>query len=72
MSSKAGRWHDFSTYSRTHPTTAGQPPVVQNVGTEATETLGELMLYDKNVSPNRSESLRVAMPYAGFSGPISD
>src|SRR5271169_5401469 len=60
------RWHALEP-----PTLAGQPPVVQNVGTEATETLGELMLYDKNISPNRTEACAFChMPYAGFSGPI--
>lgn len=60
------RWHALEP-----PTLAGQPPVLQNVGTEATETLGELMLYDKNISPNRTEACAFChMPYAGFSGPI--
>lgn len=60
------RWHALES-----PTLAGQPPVVQNVGTEATETLGELMLYDKNISPKRTEACAFChMPYAGFSGPI--
>ena len=60
------RWHALEP-----PTLAGQPPVLQNVGTEATETLGELMLYDKNISPNRTEAYAFChMPYAGFSGPI--
>jgi len=60
------RWHALEP-----PTLAGQPTVLQNVGTEATETLGELMLYDKNISPNRTEACAFChMPYAGFSGPI--
>jgi cytochrome c peroxidase len=60
------RWHALEP-----PTLAGQPPVLQNVGTEATETLGELMLYDKNISPNRTEACAFChMPYVGFSGPI--
>ena len=50
---------------------AGQPPVLQNTGTEEMETLGELMLYDRNISPNRNEACAFChMPYAGFSGPI--
>jgi cytochrome c peroxidase len=53
------------------PTLAGQPPTLQDTGTEATETLGELMLFDKNISPNRNEACASChMPYAGFSGPI--
>jgi cytochrome c peroxidase len=50
---------------------AGQPPVLQNTGTESIETLGELMLYDKNISPGRNQACASChMPYAGFSGPI--
>src|SRR5271165_3074278 len=59
------RWHALQP-----PILTGQPPVMQNVGTEAIETLGELMLYDKNISPNRNEGCASChMPYAGFSGP---
>src|SRR6202030_3872309 len=35
------RWHTLQS-----PILAGQPPVLTNIGTEATETLGELMLFD--------------------------
>src|SRR5713101_6404862 len=60
------RWHALKP-----PTLTGQPPVLQNTGTEAIETLGELMLYDKNISPNRNQACTSChMPYAGFSGPI--
>jgi cytochrome c peroxidase len=60
------RWHGLEP-----PTLAGQPPILQNTGTEAIETLGELMLYDKNISPDRNEACASChMPYAGFSGPI--
>src|SRR6266849_407899 len=60
------RWHALKP-----PTLTGQPPVLQNTGTEAVETLGELMLFDKNISPNRNEACAFChMPYAGFSGPI--
>jgi cytochrome c peroxidase len=53
------------------PTLAGQPPVLQNTGTEAIETLGELMLYDRNMSPRKNQACASChMPYAGFSGPI--
>ena len=52
MSSKAGHLHDGAALEP--PILTGQPPVMQNVGTEAIETLGELMLFDKNISPNRN------------------
>src|ERR1700761_2953291 len=52
-------------------TLTGQPPVLQNNGTEAIETLGELMLYDRNMSPGKNEACASChMPYTGFSGPI--
>ena len=60
------RWHALKP-----PILTGQPPVLQNTGTEAIETLGELMLYDKNISPNRNQACASChMPYAGFCGPI--
>jgi cytochrome c peroxidase len=60
------RWHSLQP-----PVLAGQPPVLADTGTEATETLGELMLFDRNMSPNRNEACASChMPYAGFSGPI--
>src|SRR6202521_3918284 len=60
------RWHTLQPPIRT-----GQPPVLMNIGTEAIETLGELMLFDKNMSPNRNQACASChMPYAGFSGPI--
>src|SRR3989442_15666698 len=61
-----GRWHAL-----TPPTLTGQPPILQNTGTEAVETLGELMNYDQNISPNRNQACSSChMPYAAFSGPI--
>ena len=60
------RWHALQPPIRT-----GQPPVLTNIGTEATETLGELMLFDKNMSPNRNQACASChMPYVGFGGPI--
>src|SRR5271169_5181118 len=60
------RWHTLK-----KPILIGQPPILQNTGTEAIETLGELMLYDKNISPNRNLACASChMPYAGFGGPI--
>ena len=53
------------------PVLAGQPPVLQNGGTEAIETLGELMLYDNRISPGKNQACASChMPYAGFGGPI--
>src|ERR1700736_3840938 len=53
------------------PTLTGQPPVLASIGTEAIETLGELMLFDKNMSPNRNQACASChMPYVGFGGPI--
>ncbi len=47
------------------------PPVLKDTGTESIETLGELMLFDKNMSPGRNEACTSChMPYAGWSGPI--
>jgi cytochrome c peroxidase len=55
----------------TPPTLAGLPPTLQDTGTEAVETLGELMNYDQNISPNKNQACSFChMPYAAFSGPI--
>jgi cytochrome c peroxidase len=52
-------------------TFTGQPPTIQGNGTEAVETLGELMNYDKNISPGRNTACASChMPYVAFSGPI--
>jgi cytochrome c peroxidase len=60
------RWHALKP-----PILTNQPPVLQNTGTEAVETLGELMNYDKNISPNRNVACASChMPYVAFSGPI--
>src|SRR6266853_1556443 len=53
------------------PILTGQPPILQNTGTEAVEALGELMNYDRNISPNKNQACASChMPYAAFSGPI--
>jgi cytochrome c peroxidase len=40
-------------------------------GTESVETLGVLMLFDKNISPGRNQACASChMPYVAFSGPI--
>jgi cytochrome c peroxidase len=60
------RWHSLR-----RPILTGQPPTLQNTGTDAVETLGELMNFDKNMSPNRNLACGFChMPYAAFSGPI--
>ena len=60
------RWHNLKP-----PVLTGQPPILQNTGTEAVETLGELMNYDKNISPGGNEACASChMPYVAFSGPI--
>jgi cytochrome c peroxidase len=60
------RWHALKP-----PTLTGQPPTLQNTGTEAVETLGELMNYDRRMSPGRNQACSSChMPYAAFSGPI--
>src|SRR6266850_3934878 len=60
------RWHALQP-----PIKTGQPPILQNTGTEAIEILGELMQYDKNISPNRNQACASChMPYVAFSGPI--
>jgi cytochrome c peroxidase len=61
------RWHAL-----TPPILTDQPPVLQSTGTEATETLGELMLFDKSISPDRNQACASChMPYAGFSPDFS-
>src|SRR6266478_4092577 len=53
------------------PILTGQPPTLQNTGTEAIETLGELMNFDRNMSPGKNQACSSChMPYVAFSGPI--
>ena len=60
------RWHNLKP-----PILTGQPPILAKVGTEAVETLGELMNYDRNISPERNQACASChMPYVAFSGPI--
>src|SRR5712664_459978 len=65
------RWHSLPPPTR-FPVRAGpNPPVLQGTGTESIETLGELMLFDRNMSPGRNQACTSChMPYAGWSGPI--
>src|SRR5271165_4136088 len=60
------RWHSLK-----KPILTGQPPILQNTGTEVIETLGEVMLYDNKISPGKNQACASChMPYAGFGGPI--
>jgi cytochrome c peroxidase len=60
------RWHALPPLDLTN-----QPPLFKGSGTEAIETLGELMNYDKNISPGRNVACASChMPYVAFSGPI--
>jgi cytochrome c peroxidase len=53
------------------PVHPGNPQVLQGTGTEMIETLGELMNYDMNMSPNKNVACSSChMPYVAFSGPI--
>src|SRR3981081_3081546 len=49
----------------------GNPPTLQGTGYQAVQTLGKLLLFDENMSPQRKEACNFChMPYAAFSGPI--
>jgi cytochrome c peroxidase len=53
------------------PILTGQPPTLQGTGYQAVQTLGKLLNYDENMSPNRNVACASChMPYAAFSGPI--
>jgi cytochrome c peroxidase len=53
------------------PTLTGQPPTLQNTGTAAMETLGQLMNFDRNMSAEKNVACSSChMPYVAFSGPI--
>ena len=65
------RWHSLPSPTPLPQRPGPNPPVLQGTGTESIETLGELMLFDKNISPGRNEACTSChMPYAGWSGPI--
>ena len=65
------RWHALPLPTRLPVRPGPNPPVLKDTGTESIETLGELMLFDKNMSPGRNEACTSChMPYAGWSGPI--
>jgi cytochrome c peroxidase len=65
------RWHSLPPPTRFPQRPGPNPPVLKGTGTELVETLGELMLFDKNMSPGRNEACTSChMPYAGWAGPI--
>ena len=65
------RWHSLPPPTRLPVRPGPNPPVLKGTGTESIETLGELMLFDKNMSPGRNQACTSChMPYAGWSGPI--
>src|SRR6266481_264511 len=65
------RWHSLPPPTRFGQRPGPNPPVLKGTGTELVETLGELMLFDKNMSPGRNEACTSChMPYAGWAGPI--
>jgi cytochrome c peroxidase len=50
----------------TPPTVTGNPPIEQNTGTAAVETLGKLMNFDEHMSVNQDMACSFChMPYAG-------
>jgi cytochrome c peroxidase len=52
-------------------TPTGNPPILQNSGQAAVETLGKLMNFDKTMSPFENQACASChMPYVAFSGPI--
>jgi len=65
------RWHSLPPPTRLEVRPGPNPPVLKDTGTESIETLGELLLFDKNISPGRNQACTSChMPYAGWSGPI--
>jgi cytochrome c peroxidase len=65
------RWQALPPPTRFPVRPGPNPPVLQGTGTESIETLGELMLFDKNMSPGRNQACTSChMPYSAWSGPI--
>src|SRR3984893_11440263 len=65
------RWHSLPPPTRLETRPGPNPPVLKDTGAESIETLGELMLFDKNMSPGRTQACTSChMPYAGWAGPI--
>src|SRR5467141_1395150 len=58
-------WHSLPLPTRLGTRPGPNPPVLKDTGTESIETLGELMLFDKNMSPGRNQACTSChMPYA--------
>src|SRR6266550_3965998 len=56
------RWHRLPP-----PIVTGQPPIIKDTGTERIETLGQLMNFDKRISPNQNQACASChMPYVAF------
>src|SRR5246127_358831 len=63
------RWHSLPPPTRLGVRPGPNPPVLKGTGTESIETLGELMLFDKNMSPGRNQACTSChMPYVGGAG----
>src|SRR3981081_263866 len=61
------RWRSLPPPPRPGVRPGPNPPVLQGTGTESIETLGELMLFDKNMSPGRNQACTSChISYAGF------
>jgi cytochrome c peroxidase len=64
-------WHSLPPPTRFGQRPGPNPPVLMGTGTESVETLGVLLLFDKNISPGRNQACASChMPYVAFSGPI--
>src|SRR3984957_6326257 len=50
------RWHSLPTPTLFGVRPGPNPPIFKDTGTESVETLGELMLFDRNMSPGRNEA----------------
>src|ERR1700737_1579265 len=61
------RWRSLPPPTRFRERPGPNPPVLQGTGTESIETLGELMLFDKNISPGRNQACTSChIPYAAW------
>src|SRR5260370_4761082 len=66
------RWHSLPPPTRFRQRPGPNPPVLQGTGMESIETLGELMRFDKNISPGKNQACTSChKPYAPWSGPIT-
>jgi cytochrome c peroxidase len=64
-------WHALPEVTRSNTQGVGNPPTLQGTGYQSMWTLGKLLLFDENMSPNRNVACNFChMPYVAFSGPI--